>query len=463
MLNPAIALLAWPLVAMWLFARLPLERAIIWSVLGSFLFLPASFAIDLPGLPPMNKQSLPNLVLLGIVFCTASTRFRLLPEDPVAKTLLGLLVAGSFMTTLTNQDPIWIADRFLPGMTLYDALSYAVQQLLTILPFLIGWQYLGTTRAHGEILKALLAAGLAYSVLMLFEVRMSPQLHTMVYGYFPHSFAQQIRWGGFRPVVFMSHGLWVAFFAMTVFIVAVALWRDSKQGTPDRRYAYAAGYLGIVLVLCKSAASLLYGLCLLPIVLLLKIRWQVWIAAVLVLVSLTYPILRGAHLVPTDTILEWAGEIGAERQQSLEVRFVNEDRLLAHAEERPFFGWGIWSRSRVFDPETGEDISVTDGYWVIIIGAAGWAGYLAFFGLLGLPVLRLWLEMRRSGIPPPLVTSVLGLLLAINMIEILPNSTLPPWTWLIAGALLGHARQGQKAASETTEPDRAPVLQRTIL
>ena len=242
------------------------------------------------------------------------------------------------------------------------------------------------------------------------------------------------------------------------------LWRDSKQNAPDRRYLYAAGYLGIVLIFCKSAASLLYGLCLLPVVLLVKTRRQIGIAAVLVLVSLTYPILRGAHLVPTDTILEWAGAISEDRRDSLWTRFVNEDRLLAHAEERPIFGWGSWSRNRVFDAETGEDISITDGYWVIIIGIAGWAGYLAIFGLLGLPVLRLWLGMQRSGIPPPLVTSVLGLLLAINMIEILPNSTLPPWTWLIAGALLGYASERQPAKLESTKPaHQVPVHQRTVL
>ena len=193
-------------------------------------------------------------------------------------------------------------------MTLYDALSYAGQRLLTIVPFLIGWQYLGTARAHREIFKALLAAGLAYSVLMLFEVRMSPQLHKMVYGYFPHSFAQQVRWGGFRPVVFMNHGLTVAFFAMTVFIAALALWRDSKQVPPrtPTLYSTPSGYLGVRPCPLQSLASLLYGLCLLPVVLLLKTRRQVWIAAVLVLISLSYPILRGAHLVPTET-RSWNG------------------------------------------------------------------------------------------------------------------------------------------------------------
>lgn len=64
---------------------------------------------------------------------------------------------------------------------------------------------------------------------MLYEVRLSPQLHRIFYGYFPHSFAQQVRGGGFRPVVFLQHGLWVAFFAMMMTVVTFALWCQNKQ------------------------------------------------------------------------------------------------------------------------------------------------------------------------------------------------------------------------------------------
>ena len=30
-----------------------------------------------------------------------------------------------------------------------------------------------------------------------------------------------------------------------------------------------------------------------------------------------------------------------------------------------------------------------------------------------------------------------ALIVGVNMIELLPNATLEPWTWLLAGALLG--------------------------
>jgi len=151
-----------------------------------------------------------------------------------------------------------------------------------------------------------------------------------------------------------------------------------------------------------------------------------------------------------------------EREESLQFRFLNEDLLLTHAEERPLFGWGLWSRGRVFDAETGADVSTTDGYWVIIIGIAGWAGYLAIFGLLGLPVLRLWLGMLRTGRPPPVVTSALGLLTAINMIDLLPNATLTPLTWLVAGALLGQFSQ-REPVDKAPAPEQAAPVPRTVL
>ncbi len=452
-MMPLIAPLGWPLCGIYLFSRLSLERAIIWSVVGSFLFLPSSFAIDLPGLPAIDKVSMPGLVLLVMVLVHAPKRFRLLPGHRLAALLFVILMAGSLATALTNPDPVLIGPRVLPGMTPYDALSQSTRTFLTVIPFLVGWQYLATPSAHLEILKVLFAAGLVYSVLMLFEVRMSPQLHTWVYGYFPHSFAQQVRGDGFRPVVFLRHGLWVAFFAMTVTVAAAAL-RQHVKATGQKvaslwsadAYLTAMLYFGVVLVLCKSLGSLLYGLFAVPLVLVTEPRTQIRIAALMAAVAIAYPLLRGAELVPVDRILEAARSVSEARYQSLNTRITNEERLLEHARARPVFGWGSWSRNRVFDAETGQDISITDGYWVIVIGTSGWVGYIATFGLLGLPVILIWRRGGRAGVPPlEPATAALCLLLGINMIELLPNSTLPPWTWLIAGSLLGRTAQADGA------------------
>ena len=73
-------------------------------------------------------------------------------------------------------------------------------------PFYIGSRFLCSDKGRSELLKAFPVAALFYSLPMLLEVRISPQLHRWVYGYFPHSFVQQVRYGGYRPVSFLSTG-----------------------------------------------------------------------------------------------------------------------------------------------------------------------------------------------------------------------------------------------------------------
>lgn len=474
MLVANIALLCWPLVALYLFVKLPFERAIIWSVVISFLFLPNLVAIDLPGVPALDRWTLPSLIMLVLALFKAPRRFRLLPKHALCKLLLIALLLGTVGTALSNQDLIFPGgDRVLQGASMYDAASESVRTVLTIAPFLLGWQYLSSAQSHETILKILVSIGLVYSILMLAEVRLSPQLHTWVYGYRQFDFSQQFRAGGFRPVVFLPHGLWTAFFAMTITVAAAALWRQGQMdkgstaaSTPgaSNSYLYLSGYFGIVLVLCKSLGSLVFGAFLAPIVLLTKPKSQLRIAVVLVTIAMTYPLLRGGSLVPIDSIRDLAQSYSAERAQSLEVRLENEDRMLEHASQRPFFGWGGWGRSRVYDPRTGKDVTITDGYWIIAIGTYGWVGYIGLFGLLGVPVIAVWRRIQKDGnasLTP--ATSALCLLLGINMIEMLPNTTLPPWTWLIAGSLLGFATRTAKEEVKPLRSEPNTKRPRTVL
>lgn len=382
-------------------------------------------------------------------------------------------VASPFFTAISNPDGLWAGPRLLPGITFYDALSDLARNLLGLIPFMVGYNYLGNRNAHKDILKILVASGLAYSILILFEFRMSPQLNVWVYGYFPSSWLQTYRDGGFRPVVFLGHGLVVAYFAMAATISAAILWRASKSTLRNARsgenaeanaYSKATPYLAMVLLLCKSAASIIYGCFLLSAVLLVRPRTQIGIAVILALFAITYPVSRGAGLVPLDTMLSMARSISEAREASLSTRFFHEENLLEKAQERPLLGWGGWGRSRVFDPETGADISITDGYWVIVIGVYGWMGFLAHFGLLGLPILATFRRVRRERNDPDVLASGLCLLLAINMIELLPNSTLLPWTWLIAGALLGRAEQERPHTGDDTPQQSATKrTHRTVL
>jgi hypothetical protein len=221
-------------------------------------------------------------------------------------------------------------------------------------------------------------------------------------------------------------------------------------------YLLAALYLGGVLVLCKSLGSLIYGVYLAPLALFLPTRMQIRIAGLMAVVAVAYPVLKGAGLIPVDWILEQAAKVDPERAYSLRFRLDNEDILMERALEKPLFGWGSWGRNHILNPVTGVIETVTDGRWIILIGIFGWVGYLAEFGLVALPILMLWVHGRRLGDAAHVrLIGPVALLLAINLIDMLPNATLTPLTWLFAGAVLGLTEVSHIQRPATT-PRRSP-------
>lgn len=457
------ALLAWPLITVLLFRSLSFERALIWSILGGYLLLPQQTAFDAPLIPPLDKSSIPNLAAFLMVVFGMGRKVPIFAGSPAVAALLVLFVASPVATTLLNADAFRVGAVMVEGRPPADALAHLIRQAIFLLPFFLARQYLATQAAQREILLALAVGGLAYSLPMLLEIRLSPQLHIWVYGFFPHAFDQQMRFGGFRPMVFLSHGLFVAFFAFTAVVAAFGLWR-ADRGRGGGAYLPAGGYLSVVLVLCKSVGAVLYAVVAIPLVLFAGRRAQVLVAATLAAVVIAYPVLRGADLIPVETMIAQAKSFDAERSELLAYRLRNEAAVLARAQERPVFGWGGGVRNAIlFDPTAPEERQVThavlDGRWIIVISIFGWCGYIVEFGLLALPLLMLAWRVRR--IPAAQISPYIGptaLILGFNMFELLPNSALIPFTWLLAGAILGHAEllaRSGKAPDPASGPARA--------
>jgi hypothetical protein len=441
------ALLIWPAVALYLYSNLPIGRATVWAILGGYLLLPVGTVIKFEQVPGFDKQSIPNLAALICCILFTGRMPKFFRGFGFAELLIIPLLVSPFITSMLNTDPVRIGEIVLPGLSYYESASAAVGQFIFLLPFFLGREFLQRTEDNADILRILVVAGLAYSLPMLFEVRISPQLHTWIYGYFPHSFLQQIREGGFRPVVFLGHGLLVAFFAMTATVAAAALWRTR---TPIRQFTPGAltGYLSVVLVLCKTGSALLYAAILVPLVRWASPRMQLRVACVLAAIVMTYPILRVADLIPTDSLIQLTDTVSAERAASLKTRFDNEKQLMEHAWQRPWFGWGRFGRNRVYDAG-GEDVSITDGRWIITLGTFGLIGFFAEFGLIALVVFRAASALRfASTMQEAGYLATLALIVAINMIDLLPNSSLSPWTWLLAGALLGRAEALREVAKQ---------------
>ena len=432
-------LAVWPVVAVLLFSRLGKTRGLIWTILAGYMFLPPVIAIDLPMIPDFDKYSIPNLAAAAVLFFLMKERFGLWPESRIVRGLILLYVLSPFATVLTNGEPLYFEEATIPAVRIYDSLAVVANQFITLLPFFMARRLISEDAGLHDLLVALVVAGLIYSLPMFVEARISPQLNLRLYGYFQHDFSQAVRFGGYRPFVFMPHGLWVAFFALMCLLSAVTLFRIGPAARRPGQLVIMV-YLAVLLLYCRSAGPVLYALALVPLILIAPRKVQIAVAVAMALVVITYPLLRGLHLIPIQQILDLAMQFNEERGQSLAFRINNEELLLDRAALHPWFGWGGYGRSMLHDAVTGQITVIADGGWIITLGVNGWTGYIAEFGLLVAPLVLIARE--ALSIPARRIGPYLGtvaLILAANLFDLLPNDTLIPFTWLIAGALLGRA------------------------
>lgn len=453
------ALLIWPLVSIALYLSLSLCQATVATILGAYLLLPVGTNIKFEMLPPIDKNTVP--AVCALVGCLIFSK-RAEPNRRTGTTGFGFVVGsltltyvlGAFVSSLLNSDPILVGERFLPGTGIYDGVSAIEAAIIAVIPFYLGRKYFSSSSDSVEILRLLVIAGLIYSLLMLFEIRFSPQLHHWLYGFHPTDFQQQIRGESFRPMVFTGHGLVATLFLMTAGAASAAM---AKAQYPVWSFPASSAniYLSAVLVLCRSAGAIVYGAISVALIWLASPRMQVRVAVVLVTFSLGYPILRSLNLVPTNFIVDIAQSAGDERGRSLAYRFLNEDLLLDRASQRPFFGWGRYGRNRVYDPETGKDLAVSDGKWIQTFGQFGFLGFISEFGLLSLAVYRAILAVRLcQNRRERIFLGALSLIVGLSVVDLLPNSTLRPWTWFICGALLGR---GENCVAARRTISRRPL------
>lgn len=451
-----LALIAWPFISLALFRTQPVGRALIASILIAYLFLPPGpTGFDLPLIPDLDKETIPSLTAFAICFFMYGRKMRFLPGPTPAKILVALFVFSPIATAMTNGEGVTFGNFYIQGLGIKDGLSMVASKMAALMPFILAMNFLNRETDQRDILIALVIAGLAYSLPMLLEVRLSPQLNTWIYGFFQHSFGQMMREGGFRPIVFLYHGLWVAFFCFTSIVAALTLYRSEKRhNKPALKYLIAGLYLFVVLVLCKSLGSLLYAIFLTPLLLFFSPRTQFRVATLITIVALLYPVLKGNQIIPERALIEQAYEINPSRAASLNFRLIHEAILLERASMKPILGWGSFGRPLIHNSD-GQILTIPDGRWVITIGALGWVGYVAEFGLLAFPILLILFKGRQY---PTLyrssLTSGLSLIVAVNMFDMLPNATLTPLTWLMAGSLLGYmqapfVRQRQTIAAQT--------------
>lgn len=459
---PTIALASWPVVTLILFASIGPARGLIWAVVVGYLFLPENFGFDLPGLPPYDKNTAISLgLLLSAVFYWNKAE-KIPAHDPMFRvfilTCIAVMILGSFGTYMQNTNTLINGPVARSGLGLRDVINMVSDAVWLMLPLILAWHFLRRPEHHRELLVAVVVVGLVYTLLTLFELRMAPQLNKWIYGYFPHNWRQHLRGGGYRPLVFLRHGLWLGFFLFSVAIAAMALYRD-KDAPTNRGLFLAAGiWCFLVLAVSRNLGATMLAFIFIPVVLFLGFRAQTRIASVLAVILLTYPVLSTASLTPATKLLEVLSPIAPERAQSFQFRLDNEHLLIQRAMEKPAFGWGGYSRQRVYD-EDGEDLTVTDGLWIINLGQGGWVRYLAFFGILVAPLLFLRRAARRKKISAPIAG--MAVIMGGNFAYMIPNSTFSPIAVIMLGAMAAFVQFDVVKEGAGAPKDPAPERTRS--
>lgn len=451
-----VALGIWPFVAAAFFSSLRLPIALLATIIGGYLLLPPDTSFDLPVLPPFNKHTVPAFA--AMLFVLIRTRPKgygaapewqtlpgILPRDRVTLALFLMLFVGHIGTHMLNNDPVFYGERMLPALRPYDAFSAMLATFLQFIPFLLARKVLSSNEGQRLTLIALAVAGAAYTFPALYEVRMSPQLNQMVYGFFPHDWSQHRRSWGWRPIVFVEHGLRLSIF-FAIAVLSAAVMTSLEEGKSRTLWLLMTLWLLFVLIMSKSLGALLITLVILGAIVFLPRRGKILFVFGVTVAILLYPVIRAADILPYEQLLS---NVSAERARSMNTRLSFEQLLLEKANERPLFGWGGWGRSRIY-AEDGTDFTIVDGTWIIWLGLGGWLKYISVFGLLSWGILRLF---WRRGQEVDKVSVGLALVLTANLVDLIPNSGLTPVTWLLAGALCG--RLEYKTAPQT--PHAQPV------
>jgi hypothetical protein len=444
-----IVMFAWIPVVLVLFTRFEPRQAAIIAFLGAWMFLPMA-KYPIPGMPDYTKMS---ATCFGIFFAAIifdSARLAALKVQASDAPMVIWCLCPLF-SSLAN------------GLGLYDGAASVLQ--LTAkwgFPYLIGRMYFGSLSSLREYAVGIVAGGLVYVPLCLYESRMSPQLHHMLYGFTQSAFDQSFRYGGWRPMVFMEHGLMVGMWMASASLVA--LWLFCTGALKELR-GCSMGWLVPVLtftaVMCRSTGAI--ALYIMGASVLLATRKLKSGIAILLLLSLPvgYLATRSTGIWSGDNLVRLISEnLSQDRAASIDFRFKNENILSEKALQQPVFGWGGWGRARVYDAE-GNDVSVTDGLWIIVFGQYGLVGLAAFSSAVLLPVLRLLrlYPARQWSSPAVGPAAVLAVLLVIYMIDNLLNAMINPIFMVAAGGLAGLVPQEHGATVALGAPAAAPAAQ----
>jgi len=521
-----IAIAVWIPVIIILFGKLPKHRAVIVAFVAGILFLPGllekKITEDAPNvfaLPflPLTKQ---NVICLSVLIAAvAHDRARVLAFRFHRFDLFMMFWCLCPMFSALANDPpepysVYDPDaKFgkLAGVyigPIYDGFSQARIQFLNWgVPYIIGRMYFNNFNAMKELVIGMLLGALVYVPFCLFEWKMGPMSHSLVYGFEQHEASQSVRGDRFRPVVFMEHGLAVGMWLSATMLAAFWLWyTDSLKFLKPTSSNMKLPMIGIfallfgVSVIIKSGGAFMLGL--LGLGGLIAIS-KIGPRPVIICIAILGPLYMVGRLTSQKESTGWTketynrwqneGELedlenksldqktfswgwwstkemanfvsnDKDRQGSFTFRLVNEDRLMektAHNPAkpdqpwyRPLFGWGGWDRSdikvKVGDESIGEqekeeNLIKVDSLWIITYANRGLVGVILLYAAMLYPMLRLaWIYPKSYWVHPTFASVAVGaIFVTLWMFDNVLNNMFNPVYVLIAGGIMGLTATGK--------------------
>lgn len=421
-----LVMYGWIPVVFFLFVRYPAQRAVIASFVVAWLFLPQT-SITIPVLPPYTKMSATCYGILMATILYDAARITTFKPGWIDIPMVVYCLCPIASQITNNGSPI--------SPTFNQIVAWG-------LPYFLGRLYFGNLDAIKQLAIGIFAGGLAYIPFTLIEGVRGPILHQMVYGVNAfEDWGQARRLGGWRPVVFMQHGLMVGVWMMTAALIGFWLW---QTGTLKKFKGKNMKLLSIVLMvafaLCRSTGA--YNLFGMGTIVLFCAKWFRTSLPLLFLIGYVcfYLYIAASGQFSSDQVIGLILQIfGEERAGSLKFRFDNEEILVEKAHQRLLFGWGDSGGNRVYN-DVGEDISVTDSLWIINFGVHGIVGLVSLFSALLLPVVVFCLfkyPARTWANPKVAPAATLAVALTMYVLDCVLNAMTNPIFALIAGGISG--------------------------
>ncbi|MFO0999332.1 MAG: hypothetical protein U0936_03270 [Planctomycetaceae bacterium] len=390
------------------------RRAVIASYVGGWLFLPITAGYEILGLPDYTKVVATIIgVVIGILLFDAK-RFLSFRVHWIDASIIIFCLWGATSSIST-------------GKGLWDAFSAVLENsVLWGFPYVVGRVYFRDLESFRDLALGIVIGGLIYVPLCLIEIRVSPQLHIWIYGYHQHQFEQSIRFGGYRPTVFMQHGLAVAMWMVNATVLAIWMQaRGTLHRYPMALIVSVSATLLITTVLCKSTGALTLMMVGLAAVFAASLIQKPWPLLILIIVSPLWMTSRTLDLINGQIVYDLFSLISEERAQSFQIRLDQEEEIRQIALRTPICGGSRWWPNGA------------DQLWLIYFRNFGIVGIATFTAIFLVPG---WVLLRRipfKQLCQPEWAPVTGMILIVVLytIDNLLNGLVNPIFTVVAGAL----------------------------